>query len=244
MIYLQRGGSMKGSTVLVVEDDRNLQEVLEYNLRKEGYSVLTASDGIQALDAARSGGPDLVILDVMLPRIDGLEVCRILRGEMTVPILMLTAKTDEVDRVVGLEIGADDYVTKPFIMRELLARVRAMLRRAEMMPHPAASSGGAAPSSVTAGDLHIDLARHDVYLRGSKVELSPKEFDLLAFLASNRGRVFSRDELLEKVWGYDYAGDTRTVDVHVSWLRRKVEDNPVYPRRLVTVRGVGYKFEG
>jgi DNA-binding response OmpR family regulator len=236
---------MKGSTILVVEDDRNLQEVLEYNLRKEGYSVLTASDGVEALDAARSGRPDLVILDLMLPRIDGLEVCRILRGEMTVPILMLTAKTDEVDRVVGLEIGADDYVTKPFSMRELLARVRAMLRRVEMMPQPAAPpAGGPMPSSVTAGDLHIDLARHDVSLRGARVELSPKEFDLLAFLASNRGRVFSRDELLEKVWGYDYSGDTRTVDVHVSWLRRKVEDDPAYPRRLVTVRSVGYKFEG
>jgi two-component system OmpR family response regulator len=236
---------MKGSTILVVEDDRNLQEVLEYNLRKEGYSVLTASDGVQALDAARNGRPDLVILDIMLPRIDGLEVCRILRGEMTMPILMLTAKTDEVDRVVGLEIGADDYVTKPFSMRELVARVRAMLRRAEMMPQPAASpTDGPTPSSVTVGDLHIDFARHDVSLRGSRVELSPKEFDLLAFLASNRGRVFSRDELLEKVWGYDYSGDTRTVDVHVSWLRRKVEDDPAYPRRLVTVRSVGYKFEG
>jgi len=236
---------MKGSTILVVEDDRTLQGVLDYNLRKEGYSVLAASDGVQALDVARSGRPDLVILDIMLPGIDGLEVCRILRGEMTVPILMLTARTDEVDRVVGLEIGADDYVTKPFSMRELLARVRAMLRRAEMMPQPPAPSAGEdVPSSVTVGDLHIDLARHNVSLRGSKVELSLKEFDLLAFLASNRGRVFSRDELLERVWGYDYSGDTRTVDVHVSWLRRKVEDDPAYPRRLVTVRGVGYKFEG
>jgi two-component system OmpR family response regulator len=235
---------MKGSTILVVEDDRNLLGVLEYNLRKEGYGVLTASDGVQALDEARSGRPDLAILDIMLPKLDGLEVCRILRGEMTIPILMLTARTDEVDRVVGLEIGADDYVTKPFSMRELLARVRAMLRRSEMAPQPAAPSPrGPAPSTVTAGDLRIDLLRHEASLRGSRVGLSLKEFDLLAFLAANRGRVFSRDELLEKVWGYDYSGDTRTVDVHVSWLRRKVEDDPANPRRIVTVRGVGYRFE-
>jgi len=205
---------MLGAKVLVVEDDATLLQVLRYNLAREGYNVLTAAEGDQALQTALRERPDLVILDIMLPRIDGLEVCRILRQEMTVPILMLTAKSEEIDKVVGLEIGADDYMTKPFGMKELLARVRAMLRRAGML-----NFGGAV----------LDLTR--------------KEFDLLVYLMRNRGRVFSRDHLLDRVWGYDYAGDTRTVDVHVSWLRRKLEPDPAHPRYLVTVRGVGYKFE-
>ncbi|MBM4461938.1 MAG: response regulator transcription factor [Chloroflexi bacterium] len=235
---------MASSRIMIVEDDQTLLGVLKYNLAKEGYDVVTATDGAQALEVARSGKPDLVVLDVMLPKLDGFEVCRILRREMIVPILMLTAKTEEVDKVVGLELGADDYMTKPFSIRELLARIRAMLRRTEMMMREIASSQEAGPSAIKAGRLEIDPARHQACLGGSPLDLSRKEFDLLAFLASNRSRVFSRDYLLEKVWGYDYAGDTRTVDVHIRWLRQKIEVDPAHPRHLVTVRGVGYKFEG
>lgn len=228
--------------VLLVEDDDTLLRVLKYNLGKEGYHVVSASDGAQALDVARKERPELIVLDVMLPKLGGLEVCRILRQEMTEPILMLTAKTEEIDKVVGLELGADDYMTKPFSMRELLARVKAMLRRSEMMKQPVAVEQQ--PSDVVqAGKLRIDLVRHEAKLGAVALELSPKEFDLLSFLARAPGRVFARDELLNKVWGYDFAGDGRTVDVHVSWLRRKIEDDPTKPRRLVTVRGVGYKLE-
>ncbi len=234
---------MGNSKILVVEDDLNLQDVLRYNLGKEGYEVFTASDGIGALDVARSRKPDLIVLDIMLPRLDGLEVCRILRREMTVPILMLTAKAEETDKVVGLELGADDYMTKPFSLREFLARIRAMLRRAEMMT-AASSAQEATPSSIRVGELEIDLAGHTVSRGGTLVDLSHKEFDLLAFLIKNKGQVFSREQLLEKVWGYDYAGDTRTVDVHIRWLRQKIETNPANPAHLLTVRGIGYKFEG
>jgi len=225
--------------VLVVEDDRNLLDTLKYNLRREGYKVVAASDGAEAIDIARRERPDLIILDIMLPKLSGFEVCRILRKEMIVPILMLTAKTDEVDKIVGLEIGADDYMTKPFSMRELLARLGAMLRRAEMAVGPA---GGAEVLMID--DLEIDVARHRASLGGTTLELTPKEFDLLTFLARNKGFVFSRERLLEKVWGYDFAGDTRTVDVHVRWLRQKIENEPTKPKRLVTVRGTGYKLEG
>jgi two-component system OmpR family response regulator len=234
---------MVGSKILVVEDDRTLLEVLQYNLTKEGYDVLTASDGAKGLETARSNKPDLVILDVMLPKLDGYEVCRTLRKEMTVPILMLTAKIEETDRVVGLEVGADDYVTKPFSMRELMARVRAMLRRTEMMKREAVSGAGTSSSCFKIGDFEIDTARHRVSRGGVAVELSRMEFSLLEFLVRNHGQVFTRDHLLEKVWGYDFAGDTRTVDVHVSWLRRKIEADPAHPKHLLTVRGVGYKFE-
>jgi two-component system OmpR family response regulator len=234
---------MGGSRVLIVEDDRTLLDVLQYNLAKEGYDVLTTTDGAAGLETARSGQPDLVILDVMLPKMDGYEVCRILRRETTVPIMMLTAKTEETDRVVGLEVGADDYVTKPFSMRELMARVRAMLRRAEMMKKEALASAGTPAPCLNVGEFEIDTARHRVSRSGVPVELSRMEFALLEFLARNHGQVFGRDHLLEKVWGYDFSGDTRTVDVHVSWLRRKVESDPAHPKHLVTVRGVGYKFE-
>jgi DNA-binding response OmpR family regulator len=234
---------MVGSKVLIVEDDGTLLDVLRYNLAKEGCDVLTASDGAAGLETARSDKPDLVILDVMLPKIDGYEVCRILRREMTVPILMLTARTEETDRVVGLEVGADDYVTKPFSMRELMARVRAMLRRAEMAKKETAQADGAGRVPLKVGDIEIDTAKHRVSRAGVAIELSRMEFAFLEFLARNQGHVFSRDHLLEKVWGYDFAGDTRTVDVHVSWLRRKIEADPVHPKHLLTVRGVGYKFE-
>jgi two-component system OmpR family response regulator len=235
---------MPGNKVLLVEDDRTLLDVLKYNLTKEGHDVITACDGVEALNVARDKKPDLIVLDVMLPKLDGFEVCRILRREMTVPILMLTAKAGETDKVVGLELGADDYMTKPFSMREFLARIRAMLRRAEMTRIATSSAQETAPSIIKVGDLEIDFARHKVSQSGTTIDLSPKEFDLLAFLVKNREQVFSRDQLLEKVWGYDYAGDTRTVDVHVRWLRQKIEADPANPIHLLTVRGIGYKFEG
>jgi DNA-binding response OmpR family regulator len=225
--------------ILVVEDDRNLLDTLKYNLRREGYNAVTAMDGAEALDVARREKPDLIILDIMLPKLNGFEVCRILRKEMTIPILMLTAKDEEIDKIVGLEIGADDYMTKPFSMRELLARVGAVLRRTEMAVQ---SAGGERVLRV--GDLEIDIARHQASLKGTALELSPKEFDLLVFLARNKGFVFGRDQLLEKVWGYDFAGDTRTVDVHIRWLRQKIERDPAKPEHLVTIRGGGYKLEG
>ncbi|MDY7018954.1 MAG: response regulator transcription factor [Chloroflexota bacterium] len=235
---------MEGRKILVVEDDETLLDALKYNLVKEGYSVVTAVDGVQALEIARSEKPNLITLDIMLPKLDGFEVCRILRKEMTVPILMLTAKVEEIDKVVGLEIGADDYMTKPFSLREFLARVRAMLRRTEILKQETLSGREVMPTAIKVGNLRIDSARHEVFLGDSILDLSPKEFELLAFLTRNRGQVFTRDYLLEKVWGYDYAGDTRTVDVHIRWLRRKIEVNPAHPQHLLTVRGFGYKFEG
>jgi two-component system OmpR family response regulator len=226
--------------ILIVEDDRNLLDALKYNLRKEGYNAVTAVDGAEALDVARREKPDLIILDIMLPKISGFEVCRILRKETMVPILILTAKTDETDKIVGLEIGADDYMTKPFSLRELLARVGAMLRRAKMVE----IEPGRRELLLKVGDIEVDIARHKASKGATMLELTPKEFDLLAFLARNKGFVFSRDQLLEKVWGYDFAGDTRTVDVHISWLRQKIEADPANPKHLVTVRGTGYKLEG
>ena len=228
------------SKILIVEDDQNLIATLKYNLLKEGYRIITALDGTQALETARNERPELIILDVMLPKMSGFEVCRILRKEMTVPILMLTAKTEEVDKIVGLEIGADDYMTKPFSMRELLARIRAMLRRTEM----AKSQPAGEQKSLKVGDLEIDIGRHRAFYGSGLLDLTPKEYDLLLFLARNKGFVFSREHLLEKVWGYDYTGDTRTVDVHIRWLRRKIETDPAHPKSLLTVRGAGYKLEG
>jgi len=206
-------------------------------LQKDGYDTLTAVDGAQALEIARSGKPDLIILDILLPQMNGLEVCRILRKEMAIPIIMLTARDTEIDKITGLDLGADDYVTKPFSMRELMSRIRSLLRRAEIKPVTS-------ETKLISGDLEIDVPHHVVKKAGVSLILSPKEFDLLAFLVSNKGQVFSRDQLLEKVWGYDFAGDTRTVDVHISWLREKIESNSQEPKYLLTVRGLGYKFEG
>ena len=241
-----------GRKILVVDDETILVEAIAYNLEQAGYQVTTAADGASALEAARRETPDLIILDIMLPEMDGLEVCRQFRREgntTTTPIMMLTAKGDEIDKVVGLEIGADDYVTKPFGRRELLARVRALLRRAE---YPAASDERAVQETssepprpsreLVAGPLRIDLAGRRVNCRGQELELQPKQFDLLTYLVRNRGTVLTRDQLLQNVWGYDYVGDTRTVDVHVRWLREKLEEDPANPRLIQTVRGVGYCF--
>ena len=223
-------------TILVVDDEPTLVATLKYNLERESFRVLEAADGEAALEAARAGRPDLIVLDLMLPGLSGLEVCRILRKETRVPIIMLTAKDAEVDKVVGLETGADDYVTKPFGMPELMARVRAMLRRAE----PGADD---ASDVLESGDLRVDLTRREVQRGGSPLRLKPKELDLLICFMRRRGRAFSREELLNQVWGYEFADDTRTVDVHVRWLRQKIEPDPAHPSRLITVRGVGYRFE-
>jgi phosphate regulon transcriptional regulator PhoB len=227
--------------VLVVDDEPALVSTISYSLRKEGHEVLTASDGERALGIARREQPDLIVLDLMLPRMDGLEVCRAIRQSQSpqlrsVPILMLTAKADEVDKVVGLEVGADDYVTKPFSMRELVARTKAMLRRAHM-------EGGQTPDEqpVTIGGITLDPVQRRVMRDGKEVALKPKEFDLLKFLARNPGHVYSREQLLDSVWGYGYVGEQRTVDVHVRWLREKIEREPSKPTLIETVRGVGYR---
>ena len=229
--------------VLVVDDERVLAETIGYNLRREGYAAVAAYDGQEALQAARREKPDAVILDVMLPKLDGFEVCRALRRETGVPILMLTAREGEIDKVLGLELGADDYLTKPFSMRELLARIKALLRRSERTA--AGGDGGGAVETarpLEAGPLRIDSAQHRATWAGRPLDLKPKEFDLLLFLARNRGTVLSRDVLLERVWGYDYPIDTRTIDVHVRWLREKIEADPARPVHLQTVRGLGYRF--
>lgn len=232
--------------ILVVEDELSLQETLAYNLIRQGYEVETVGDGIAALDKARQLHPDLIVLDLMLPGMDGFEVCRILRQEMTTPVLMLTARDDEIDRVVGLEVGADDYITKPFSMRELMARVKAMLRRVRLVREEAAATGGSNSTHqrYTFEELVIDVSRHEVRNHDKVLALKPKEFELLHFLARHRGQVLSREHILEKVWGWEYIGDSRTVDVHIRWLREKIEDEPAKPQRIVTVRGAGYRFEG
>ena len=224
-------------TVLLVEDETTLRETLALNLSEEGYEVLTAGDGLSGLRLAREATPDLVILDLMLPELDGLSLTRLLRRDSSVPIIMLTARGTEIDKIAGLETGADDYVVKPFSLGELLARVRANLRRA---------GGEARAQSVRlqAGTLVLDLLARRATLGDSEIKLTHREFDLLAELMRNQGAVLSRDLLLTRVWGYDYVGDTHTVDVHVRWLREKIEADPSAPRRLTTVRGVGYRFEG
>jgi DNA-binding response OmpR family regulator len=232
-------------TILVVEDEPSLQETLVYNLKNEGYHVEAVGDGLVALDSARRLKPDLIVLDLMLPGIDGFEVCRILRKEMTTPILMLTARDGEIDRVVGLEVGADDYLTKPFSMRELLARVKAQLRRARLIREEL----GKSPDTVVVHErlvfdnLEINMTRREVMLNEKVLPLKPKEYELLHFLAAHRGQMLTREFILERVWGWDYIGDSRTVDVHIRWLRQKIEADPAKPERIITVRGGGYRFE-
>jgi DNA-binding response OmpR family regulator len=232
-------------TILVVEDEPSLQETLAYNLKKEGYTVEAVGDGLVALESARRLKPDLIVLDLMLPGIDGFEVCRILRKEMTTPVLMLTARDDEIDRVVGLEVGADDYLTKPFSMRELMARVKAQLRRARLIREELWKQSAETPQEkISFDNLVINQTRREVILNDGPLQLKPKEYELLLFLAEHRGQMVSREFILERVWGWDYIGDSRTVDVHVRWLRQKIEADPGKPERIITVRGGGYRFEG
>ncbi len=230
--------------ILVVDDEISLQETLAYNLKKEGYIVQIASDGPSALELVRSGNPDLVILDIMLPGLDGFEVCRVLRKEMTTPVLMLTARDDEIDRVVGLEVGADDYLAKPFSMRELIARVKALLRRVRLIREEVGTTASAQSKLLTFDNLIIDITRREVKLDDKVLALKPKEYELLTFIAQHQGQMLTREFILERVWGWDFVGDSRTVDVHVRWLREKIEQEPSDPIRIVTVRGAGYRFEG
>lgn len=231
--------------ILIVEDELTLQETLAYNLKKEGYQVEIIGNGRQALESARKLKPDLILLDIMLPEMDGFEVARILRKEMSTAILMLTARDDEIDRVVGLEVGADDYLTKPFSMRELIARVKAQLRRTRLLREEINKSGEPIKHEIlTFDNLSIDLTRREVLLNQTPVQLKPKEYELLLFFAEHRRQMLSREFILERVWGWDYIGDSRTVDVHVRWLRQKVEENSSEPKRIITVRGGGYRFEG
>jgi phosphate regulon transcriptional regulator PhoB len=222
--------------ILVVDDEQPIVEAVAYNLRKEGYVALTASNAEQCLELARTQKPDLILLDVMLPSASGFDVCRMLRKQGTVPIIMLTARAEETDRVVGLELGADDYITKPFSMRELLARVKSVLRRT------APQERAAARQVVVVRDLRIDPNQHETTVGDRRITLSPKEFDLLYFLASHPGQVFSRQSLLDNVWGTDAFVEDRTVDVHIRWLREKIEETPSQPSQIMTVRGVGYKL--
>lgn len=230
--------------ILVVEDEPTLQETLKYNLEREGYQVNVIADGVKALESARNTHPDLIIMDIMLPGMDGIEITRILRHESSIPIIMLTAKDEEIDRVLGLEIGADDYLTKPFSMRELIARVKAQLRRMRMVKNAVQQPGEENDHILTFGNLTLDLNRREVSIDEHTLSMKPKEYDLLLYLVNHKGHVLSRERILEKVWGWDFHGESRTVDVHIRWLRKKIEADPSNPKRIVTVRGVGYRFEG
>ena len=230
--------------ILVVEDEPTLLETLTYNLKREGYSVDGIADGNTAIKTAREIQPDLIVLDIMLPGIDGFEITRILRQEMTIPILMLTARDDEIDRVIGLEIGADDYITKPFSMRELMARIKALLRRVRIDTEKASTSPYNTDHRIVMDNLVINLPRLEVILDDKVLALKPKEYELLLYLARHRGQVMSRDNILERVWGWDFGGGSRTVDVHIRWLRKKIEKDPANPARIITIHGVGYRFEG
>ena len=253
----------QGKLILIVDDESIVRETVAINLRREGLEVVFAADGLEAIETARTTKPDVVVLDIMLPGIDGFQVCRTIREESTVPIILLSARGEEIDRVVGLELGADDFLVKPFAMRELVARVRAMLRRAKMATIPAEpisangepvrrpglhAPGALAPhqgrdtGKIESGDVAIDVPRRHAIVAGEKLDLKPKEFDLLAYFVRQPEIVLTREALLREVWGYAYPIDTRTVDVHVRWLRQKIEDDPGQPRRIVTVRGHGYRF--
>lgn len=230
--------------ILVVEDEPSLQETLKYNLDKAGYQTVVSGDGAEALRLARENPPDLILMDIMLPGLDGVEVTRILRHEQSTPIIMLTAKDSEIDRVLGLEIGADDYLTKPFSMRELLARVKAQLRRVKLVEDDLREQGAQPEQRLQFGDLVLDTDRREVFLNDQLIRLKPKEYQLLHYLAAHQGKALSRDLILEEVWGWDYSGGSRSVDVHIRWLREKIEADPSQPQRIITLRGVGYRFEG
>jgi len=232
--------------ILVVEDDNTLRETIAYNLVNEGYEPTTSADGLNALNLALSENFNLILLDIMLPGLDGFELCRKIRAVKNTPILMLTARDDEIDRIVGLEVGADDYMGKPFSMRELLARVKAMLRRVRLMQEDSSSTPQETQTDeiMRFDNLVIDPIRREASMDGQNLELKPKEYDLMHYLAVNRGRALSRDKILEDVWGWNYIGESRTVDVHIRWLRQKIEVDPAQPKRLITVRGSGYRFEG
>ena len=224
--------------ILIVDDEINIRELIKFNLEKTGYRTLEAADGNEAMMMVKSEQPDLLVLDLMLPGIDGLEVCRLLKGNKDtagIPIIMLTARSEEVDKIIGLELGADDYLTKPFSPRELVARIKAVLRRSSKEP--------VVSGELTVGKLKMNFSRYEVYLGQEKLELTPKEYELLKLFVTNVGKAYTREQLLEKVWGYEYYGDTRTVDVHVRHLRAKMSHDPDFAAAIETVRGVGYRFK-
>lgn len=231
-------------TILIIEDEENINDILAFTFNKEGYKTLSAFDGIKGLDMALTENPDLILLDVMLPGMDGFEVCRKIRDKSDVPIIMLTAREDEVDKVLGLELGADDYITKPYSVRELTARVKANLRRSAYINdiHSVPDSGADDKNTITSGDLTINVERYEVTKKGEIIDITLREFELLKFLAMQPDKIFSREKLLENVWGYEYYGDVRTVDVTVRRLREKIEDDPSMPKYIITKRGVGYYF--
>ncbi|MGB9813142.1 MAG: response regulator transcription factor [Thermovenabulum sp.] len=229
---------MANEKILVVDDEPNILELIKFNLENNGFKVITACNGERVLEMIKAENLDLILLDVMLPGVDGFELCKIIRRKnetSDIPIILITAKSEEIDKILGLEIGADDYITKPFSVRELIARVKAVLRRADKKDKN--------EKIIKISDIIIDVDKHEVTVKGKKIELTPKEFELLKLFALNPGRVFSRDYLLEKIWGYDYLGDTRTVDVHIRHLRQKIEENSDETNYIETVRGVGYKFK-
>ncbi len=232
----------RGARILVVDDEESFLEALRVGLQREGFQIDVARDGPQALAQFKKETPDLVLLDVMLPGISGIDVCREIRSESGVPIIMVTAKSEEIDAVVGLEVGADDYVSKPYRLRELVARIRALLRRAAINGTSPVPGSDSDEPVLQVGGLHLDSERHEVIVDGAQVKLPLKEFQILALLMRNPGRVVTRDTFIDRVWGYDYVGDTKTLDVHIKRLRAKIEPNPNRPERIVTVRGVGYKL--
>ena len=237
-------GEFMEQMILVIEDDATLREALAYNLARQGYAIDTADNGLTGLDLARRINPDLILLDLMLPGMDGFDVCRIVRQELSTPIIILTARDDEIDRVLGLEIGADDYLTKPFSMRELMARVKANLRRVKLDQGETEAQADDKTKGVRFGNLELDFLRREVRIDGEPIAMKPKEYELLAFLVKSKGHMLSRDFILERVWGWEFRGGSRTVDVHIRWLREKIEADPAKPSRIVTVRGAGYRFEG
>lgn len=227
-----------GKKILIIEDEKNIVDIIKHNLRKEGYSIMEAYDGEQGLELGLKENPDLILLDIMLPKMDGFEVCKKLRQSVNTPIIMLTAREEEVDKVLGLELGADDYVTKPFSHRELIARIKANLRRTDIDDVAANKTG----EKIECSDLVIDIGRYEVIRDGMVIELTLREFELVKFLAQRQGQIFTREDLLEKVWGYEYYGDVRTVDVTVRRIREKMEKDPSNPQYILTKRGVGYYF--
>ena len=233
-------------TVLVVEDEESFVDALTLSLQREGFRVVVARDGMEALDVFRAESPDIVLLDVMIPKLSGIDVCRAIRAIGTTPVIMVTARTSEIDAVVGLEVGADDYIAKPFRIRELVARMRAVLRRVPLplatVPSPSGSALPDDPDSLLVGDVRLDPSSHEVEVRGAPVALPLKEFELLELLLENAGRVLTREVLIDRIWGHDYVGDTKTLDVHIKRLRAKVESDPSLPTRILTIRGLGYKY--
>ena len=233
-------------TVLVVEDEESFVDALTLSLQREGFRVVVARDGMEALDVFRAESPDIVLLDVMIPKLSGIDVCRAIRAIGTTPVIMVTARTSEIDAVVGLEVGADDYIAKPFRIRELVARMRAVLRRVPVPSATVASSSGSSlpddPDALLVGDVRLDPSSHEVEVRGAPVALPLKEFELLELLLENAGRVLTREVLIDRIWGHDYVGDTKTLDVHIKRLRAKVESDPSLPTRILTIRGLGYKY--